>query len=148
MVQWHFRRQNPNLEHEWRSGRGEVERLSQVVLGIVLVHVTVDHDRFGGTLFSDQQHGLLLLGYQVNEKLRTDVVYHGNQDGAVLGCGVGWIVVIRYLGGPVDPASCYIDRIIFSLVYCCHGNRTQVWSPVDSGNLVPWWTSAPSFLLY
>ena len=47
-----------DLEEHGGGGRGEVEALGQLFLGIVLGHVALDHHRLGSALLADQQHAL------------------------------------------------------------------------------------------
>ena len=98
-----------HLEHKGCGCRGEVEGLSQMVLGVVFAHVAIDHHSFGSTLLSNQQHSLALLGDGVDEELCPYIVHHGHQDGAVLGGAVGGVVVGLHFLAPVLPLTCNIQ---------------------------------------
>ena len=45
-----------HLEHLRSGGAGEIEAFDEVSLGIVFLHVTLDHDGFCRPLFADQQN--------------------------------------------------------------------------------------------
>lgn len=94
-----------DLEHERCGGRRKVDRLANVVLWVVLAHVVVDHDCLGRALFTNEQHSLVLFGYQVDEELRSHVVHIGHQDTGVLRLMVSWVDVAAHLLTPVHPVA-------------------------------------------
>lgn len=93
------------LEHERSGGRREVEWLTQMVLWVVFAHVTVDHHSLGGTLLSNQEDSLALFGDGVDEKFCTDIVHHGNKNGAVFWGAVCWVMVRLHFIAPVLPLA-------------------------------------------
>ena len=61
-------------------------------------------------LFTDEQHGLGLLGDRLDQERRPHVVNIGNQDGGVLGGTVGRVVVLVNTSTPVLPLTCDVKR--------------------------------------
>lgn len=68
------------LEHIRSGGRGKVEHFAHPRFRIEILHVTLDHYRFRGTLFADQQNVFLLFSDQFDQKHRSSVIQIRHQN--------------------------------------------------------------------
>ena len=69
-----------HLEQQGSGCTGEVETLEEVHLWVVFPTVALYHDRLSCALLTNQQNGLLLLGYHINEEVCSYIVHIGNEN--------------------------------------------------------------------
>ena len=79
-------------------------------LGVVARHQPVDHDGFGGTLFTNQQHWFLLFSDGLDEEVCPYVVHIWDEDAAILGRAVRGVVVLLDTRAPMSPLTWQMEK--------------------------------------